>query len=87
MKTDSAVNDMVSKDYPKKNSIDTDVYKRQVNKVGGAVAGFLVDFMIIYVICMFLFSVIPSSVFDNIGLTKMCIRDRIYVYLLKHKHP
>lgn len=27
-----------------------------VNKVGGAVAGFLVDFMIIYVICMFLFS-------------------------------
>lgn len=48
-----------------------------VNKAGGAVAGFLVDFTIIYVVCSFLFTIVPAEAWAEIGLTKSVIKHTI----------
>ena len=48
-----------------------------LNKAGGAVAGFLVDFIIIYVICSFLFTIVPAAVWTEIGLTGAVIKNTI----------
>lgn len=48
-----------------------------LNKAGGAVAGFLVDFIIIYVICSFLFTIVPAAAWTEIGLTGAVIKNTI----------
>ncbi len=48
-----------------------------LNRVGGAIAGFLVDFIIIYVICSFLFTIVPASAWTEIGLTRAVIKNTI----------
>ena len=47
-----------------------------LNKAGGAVAGFLVD-LIIYVICSFLFTIVPAAAWTEIGLTGAVIKNTI----------
>ena len=46
-----------------------------LNKCGGALLGLVTEFIIIYIICAFLFTLIPQSSFDKIGLTKEIIME------------
>lgn len=46
-----------------------------LNKCGGALLGLVTEFIIIYIICTVLFSLVPQSTFDKIGLTKDIIRE------------
>lgn len=48
-----------------------------LNKAGGALAGFVVDFIIICVICSFLFTIVPTAAWAEIGLTRAVIKNTI----------
>ncbi|MCX4327489.1 MAG: CvpA family protein [Lachnospiraceae bacterium] len=49
----------------------------KLDRIGGAIAGFLVNFIIIYIICSLFFGIMPQDMLDNIGLTKKAIRDSV----------
>lgn len=44
-----------------------------INHIGGAIAGFLVNFIIIYIVCSIFFGIVPQEFLDNLGLTKSAI--------------
>ena len=52
----------------------------KVNKLGGAVAGFLLEFLFLFMICAILSGVVPQTVLDQWGLTKDVIS---HTYLLQ----
>lgn len=44
-----------------------------VSHIGGALAGFLINFIIIYIICNIFFGIMPQELLDYWGLTKNAI--------------
>ena len=46
-----------------------------LNHIGGAVVGFLVDFVIILIICSIVFKWVPQGILDSIGFTKSAINN------------
>ncbi|HBA97092.1 MAG TPA: hypothetical protein DCZ23_03190 [Lachnospiraceae bacterium] len=48
-----------------------------ISHIGGAVTGFLVNFIIIYIICSIFFGIIPQEILDSWGLTENAIKDSI----------
>ena len=46
-----------------------------LNKFGGALLGLVTEFIIVYLICAVLFTLIPQSTFNQIGLTEEIIRE------------
>lgn len=50
-----------------------------VNRLGGAIVGFLVTFILIYIIVSFLFMILPQNELNSIGLTKKVIENTIFL--------
>ena len=51
-----------------------------LNKFGGALLGFVTEFIIVYIICAVLFSFLPQSTFDGIGLTQPIINETYFLH-------
>ncbi len=49
----------------------------KLDRVGGAVAGFLVDFAAIYIITGLIFGVMPQEALDSFGLSKGAVDDSL----------
>lgn len=49
-----------------------------VNKLGGAVIGFFIEFIVFYIICAFIFNLTPQTTLDSWGFTKEAI-EKTYV--------
>lgn len=49
----------------------------KLDRIGGAIAGFLVDFIIIYIVCNIFFGMMPQELLDNIGLTKKAVEGSV----------
>ncbi len=56
----------------------------KLNKIGGAVVGFIAEFIFIYVICSILFGIIPQTMLDQWGLSEDVISQ---TYLLQAFFP
>lgn len=50
-----------------------------VNRLGGAIVGFLVTFIMIYIIIDILFTILPQPELNAIGLTKKVIDDTVFL--------
>lgn len=48
-----------------------------INHIGGAIAGFLLNFIIIYIICSIFFVTVPKELLDSWGLTESAIESSI----------
>lgn len=48
-----------------------------LDRIGGAVAGFLTDFIVIYIIAGIFFSVIPQEILESWGFTQEAIRNSL----------
>ena len=46
-----------------------------LNKFGGALIGFVTEFILVYIICAVFFTFAPQSALDSIGLTQAVIRE------------
>ena len=51
----------------------------KLNHICGAVAGFLIDFIVICIICSIIFKTVPQVILDNIGLTKNAVESSLFL--------
>lgn len=49
----------------------------KADRICGAVAGFLIDFIVIYIICQLFFGMMPQDILDSIGFTKKAIEGSV----------
>ena len=52
----------------------------KIDRICGAIAGFLIDFIVIYIICSIIFSIVPQETLDGIGLTKKAIENSVLLH-------
>lgn len=52
----------------------------KIDRICGAIAGFLIDFIVIYIICSIIFSIVPQEALDGIGLTKKAIENSVLLH-------
>lgn len=50
-----------------------------LNKFGGALLGLVTEFIIIYILCAVIFTFVPQSSMDQIGLTQAMIRETYFL--------
>ncbi len=52
----------------------------KIDRICGAIAGFFIDFIVIYIVCSIIFSIIPQETLDGIGLTKEAIESSVLLH-------
>ena len=52
----------------------------KIDRICGAIAGFLIDFIVIYIICSIIFSIVPQETLDGIGLTEKAIENSVLLH-------
>lgn len=53
----------------------------KIDHICGAVAGFFIDFIVIFIICSIFFSVVPKETLNDMGLTKEAIEDSVLLHI------